>query len=1564
MKNQTTRRAEKTSRMDHLEDDRQQDSADLPLSEYVVCSGAQCSCTGNPAIFPSLSITTHKKYYGNAVDKLIATIEDTQFVEGTSPFKTCLHKEGYDKTCVYQPLGSWRVKQNEYFPLVGGREILTETGLLSCALGGTIGIHSHGQVITVSEDTPQEEPPCKETEDGKEESQVVDVVTRKGELPEPLTYVSTVERMILSNQEDLHWGAVEGENKQALRICKGEELIFTATAPVGEEANYISWSVTELIAGATTAEMLRKGETVRISSDSEIARYVVHPTTHRAFSWEPTKSGIYLLSAASKPKEGEVKTYYQAFYYYVEVVDEATVLSLDLGMDAADPLVVGNQVVLRLHSDVQLAPAQVKQLRIKVSAKDLPPEVDTAVIFTDEGAFTFVQKGTILEATFTCMNANTYQVTVEQQFAPVARIPPQYFQVMANSVNSISPQVECVRVGSRITFTAVLKNKYAVNPTLVRWCIQTPTQPKFQEHFSRGLSVVFSFPQEGTYVIECVYGRLWWGKRVQHCVQVVSNVVTGIALTPSTPDDNTKANGYRVYRNDIVSLMIGTAIGYQPPTQEEGYIKAEIEEKPGLFQTILHAIFPPVHPASLSIHSNTDSTLSWTLNYIKGPKKKKGFGLSVYADDAQEKEAIQQDLQEIQVDRLPETMDHQTLDGIRICAIQTPTDGVVLHTNRNRLAIQLEEVGIYRLAILLNGKTTTYELECVDGKVRRWEFVDALGQQVNDLSFNEDFSISAEIAGFENKAVSIAYWYDYRNRQKEVLELYRDTVSFDRDGKCTHSIKKQSDFWKTFARHVPEGKGDSYAVFFTFSEEVGLANVKRELFEGKPELFGHIFPLDTHQTYAAINKDFHFEVFFTTADHRRLIKPICYKEPVLIEIKRIVGRYSDQELLPTQLTLNLYENTNQSFFRLDFSDRLATTMPIAFPKEKQVMYQPLDTGDDTIYKGITHQQDIGSVFVPRVFYLELLYDKQTVAELYYKGSTYIKMTPTAELFPMGYERNAANDHLLKHPLKSEKEKGVNLSETQQRIQENRKRIETYKKDNKFGQLYLNQLKLVQEFVFSETFKEHRIPIVVERRPTTKQEVVPDSHSDCPRCKAPVTSAQLIQLFPGSDAVVLEAIAKAYTDYMAVFEMNTCWNKAHFFAQVFAESGSPLKIRKENLDYSALLLETGNERKKGNTWVKGNTVNKIGGYYTDGNYRSQPVRLNNFFQNKENSSKYGRKDLNAPNDSGIQAANQKMIANLFYGGRFGNDKNEPGGEGWKFRGRGYIQITFRASYEQANKYTTKLLGVEVLTEEGADKVGTDPEVAMVASMAYWAWSDKKANHYSNLEWDADEVSKKIGNNVAYAEKKKVFQEKTSKVFEVDTCNFSYFPDYGDGVLEMMKRYVEKGWPYNQEGSRIGIKYKDIYEADCSEVVALYLYHLGVVQEPIQLHTGVMTTEKDFQKAIGNTNIEHIVGSEKSDFIPERGDIFVWRYNGEGHTGIVYAYDQVKKNVTILEAIGKSGSQDDKFYLKQLGIDAPSKEEILSFAKKTRLAYYPLNGKALQAHKGWKGYFRPKGYIKKL
>jgi chitinase-like protein len=82
------------------------------------------------------------------------------------------------------------------------------------------------------------------------------------------------------------------------------------------------------------------------------------------------------------------------------------------------------------------------------------------------------------------------------------------------------------------------------------------------------------------------------------------------------------------------------------------------------------------------------------------------------------------------------------------------------------------------------------------------------------------------------------------------------------------------------------------------------------------------------------------------------------------------------------------------------------------------------------------------------------------------------------------------------------------------------------------------------------------------------ELEEEGHS-CPRCTAPVTVAQLRELFPDVKEDTLKTVADTYTKYMKELQMDTCWNKAHFFAQAAIETGFKLHIKKgENMkDYT-------------------------------------------------------------------------------------------------------------------------------------------------------------------------------------------------------------------------------------------------------------------------------------------------------------------------------------------------------------------------------------------------------------
>lgn len=96
-------------------------------------------------------------------------------------------------------------------------------------------------------------------------------------------------------------------------------------------------------------------------------------------------------------------------------------------------------------------------------------------------------------------------------------------------------------------------------------------------------------------------------------------------------------------------------------------------------------------------------------------------------------------------------------------------------------------------------------------------------------------------------------------------------------------------------------------------------------------------------------------------------------------------------------------------------------------------------------------------------------------------------------------------------------------------------------------------------------------------------------------------------------------------------------------------------------------------------------------------------------------------------------NPQKIANRVYGNRMGNG-NESSGEGWKFRGRGLIQLTGKDTYRMCSK---ALYGSEILLEN--PDLLCDPDGAVRS--ACWFWNSKKINEDADKE-DHVAITKKI------------------------------------------------------------------------------------------------------------------------------------------------------------------------------------------------------------------------------
>ena len=194
----------------------------------------------------------------------------------------------------------------------------------------------------------------------------------------------------------------------------------------------------------------------------------------------------------------------------------------------------------------------------------------------------------------------------------------------------------------------------------------------------------------------------------------------------------------------------------------------------------------------------------------------------------------------------------------------------------------------------------------------------------------------------------------------------------------------------------------------------------------------------------------------------------------------------------------------------------------------------------------------------------------------------------------------------------------------------------------------------------------------------------------------LSKPQLAQLLPGNPYIDYwyHALEQALPDY----DINTPARVAAFIAQCAHESGG-FKFLQENLNYKAESLCK--------VWPR-------------------------YFPNIDVARQYEKKP--------------EKIANRAYGGRMGNGPEETG-DGWKFCGRGLIQLTGRSNYQAfADSIETNIedLPAYLATFEGA------------VQSACWFWESNNLNQFAD-KGDIVTMTKRInGGTLGLEDRQKHYQ----------------------------------------------------------------------------------------------------------------------------------------------------------------------------------------------------------------
>ena len=229
---------------------------------------------------------------------------------------------------------------------------------------------------------------------------------------------------------------------------------------------------------------------------------------------------------------------------------------------------------------------------------------------------------------------------------------------------------------------------------------------------------------------------------------------------------------------------------------------------------------------------------------------------------------------------------------------------------------------------------------------------------------------------------------------------------------------------------------------------------------------------------------------------------------------------------------------------------------------------------------------------------------------------------------------------------------------------------------------------------------------------------------------PITAAQLSTLFPDAEDDYLAQVAAELNTDLPQYGLDSPLRCAHFCAQVMQEAGPALEAKSESLNYSPAALQA------------------------------------NFSYYRDHPAEAAQDGYSKDPETGkiVKPANQEQIADKVYADRIGNG-DIASGDGWRFRGRGFIQVTGRANYGALAIENGKIYGVD-----GADFV-TNPDLPITlpysvrSAVCFWVQHGLPAladHGSSGLNVDAITAVINKGTN-SYAQRRANFQ-KAFQVFQ--------------------------------------------------------------------------------------------------------------------------------------------------------------------------------------------------------